>query len=140
MKMKSMQCGGIPVVMVPITLFTDDTSGNKSKQWNKFDSWNFRLEGLSKEENGNLQNIDPLHLCIKQGSVPDMAVPLVQEFTALENEGIIAYDAFLQCNIIVVAPILSIICDNPRGAEMCSHLVAATHKYCRICMVCYLGV
>ena len=37
-----------------------------------------------------------------------MAVPLVQEFTALENEGIIAYDALLQCNVIVVAPILNI--------------------------------
>eukprot|EP00731_Ephydatia_muelleri_P019835 Em0012g660a len=133
MKIKSMQWGGIPVVMVPITLFTDDTSGNKSKQWNKFDSWNFRLEGLSKKENGNLQNI---HFICALNKVPvlDMAVPLVQEFTALENEGIIAYDAFLQRNVIVVAPILNIICDNPRGAEVCSHLGATTSKYCRICM------
>eukprot|EP00731_Ephydatia_muelleri_P014532 Em0008g252a len=133
MKIKSMQWGGIPVVMVPITLFTDDTSGNKSKQWNKFDSWNFRLEGLSKKENGNLQNI---HFICASNKVPvlDMAVPLVQEFTALENEGIIAYDAFLQRNVIVVAPILNIICDNPRGAEVCSHLGATTSKYCRICM------
>eukprot|EP00731_Ephydatia_muelleri_P020757 Em0013g484a len=133
MKIKSMQWGGIPVVMVPITLFTDDTSGNKSKQWNKFDSWNFRLEGLSKKENGNLQNI---HFICASNKVPvlDMAVPLVQEFTALENEGIIAYDAFLQRNVIVVAPILNIICDNPRGAGVCSHLGATTSKYCRICM------
>ena len=139
MKIKSMQWGGIPVVMVPITLFTDDTSGNKSKQWNKFDSWNFRLEGLSKKENGNLQNI---HFICASNKVPvlDMAVPLVQEFTALENEGIIAYDAFLQRNVIVVAPILNIICDNPRGAEVCSHLGATTSKYCRICMVSYVGV
>ena len=85
-----MQWGGIPVVMVPITLFTDDTSGNKSKQWNKFDSWNFRLEGFSKKENGNLQNI---HFICASNKVPvlDMAVPLVQEFTALENEGIMVY-------------------------------------------------
>eukprot|EP00731_Ephydatia_muelleri_P012741 Em0007g51a len=133
MKIKSMQWGGIPVVMVPITLFTDDTSGNKSKQWNKFHSWNFRLEGLSKKENGNLQNIQ--FICASN-KVPvlDMAVPLVQEFTALENEGIIAYDTFLQRNVIVVAPILNIICDKPRGAEVCSHLGATTSKYCRICM------
>ncbi|KAL5489198.1 hypothetical protein EMCRGX_G018264 [Ephydatia muelleri] len=106
MKIKSMQWGGIPVVMVPITLFTDDTSGNKSKQWNKFDSWNFRLEGLSKKENGNLQNI---HFICASNKVPvlDMAVPLVQE----------------------MAPILNIICDNPRGAEVCSHLGATTSKY-----------
>ena len=28
-----------PVVMLPLILFTDDTSGNKSKKWHKFDSW-----------------------------------------------------------------------------------------------------
>ena len=29
---------GRPVVMVPIVLFSDDTGGNKSKKWHKFDS------------------------------------------------------------------------------------------------------
>ena len=83
---------------------------------------------------------DAIHCRVCKLDVLDMAVPLVQEFTALENEGIIAYDAFLQRNVIVVAPILNIICDNPRGAEVCSHLGATTSKYCRICMVSYVGV
>ena len=30
---------GKPVVLLPLVLFTDDTSGNKSKKWHKFDSW-----------------------------------------------------------------------------------------------------
>ena len=64
-----------------------------------------------------------------------MAVPVVQELSALENEVIVAYDALLQCKVLVVAPVLSFICDNPLGAELCSHLGATTKKNCRICLV-----
>ena len=35
----------------------------------------------------------------------EMAVLLVQEFNALEREGIVVFNAFLQCKVIVVAPI-----------------------------------
>ena len=135
LKEKSVQSGGMPVIMVPLTVFTDDTSGNKSKVWNKFDSWNYLLEGLPKKENGKLHNIH--FICASnKARVLEMAVPLVQELNLLEHEGIIAYDASLQCKVIVVAPVLSFICDNPRGAELCSHLGATTSKYCRICLVC----
>eukprot|EP00731_Ephydatia_muelleri_P038372 Em0736g2a len=46
-ELKSILCGGVPVVMVPLVVFSDDTSGNKSKVWNKFDSYCIRLAGLS---------------------------------------------------------------------------------------------
>ena len=32
-----------PVIMLPLILYTDDTSGNKSKHWNKFDCWCLKL-------------------------------------------------------------------------------------------------
>jgi len=35
----------MPVVTVPLVLFCDDTSGNKSKKWNKFIEWNLTLAG-----------------------------------------------------------------------------------------------
>ena len=50
---KSIACGK-SVTMLPIILFTDDTSGNKSKQWNKFDSWCLKIAGLSTRENSKL--------------------------------------------------------------------------------------
>lgn len=49
------------VVMLPLILYTDDTSGNKSKQRNKFDSWCLKLAGLPNVDNMNLQSIH--HLC-----------------------------------------------------------------------------
>ena len=48
---------GRPVVMLPLLLYSDDTSGNISKRWNKFDSWCIKLAGLSKKENAKLENI-----------------------------------------------------------------------------------
>ena len=30
---------GLPIVICPLVLFSDDTSGNRSKKWNKFDYW-----------------------------------------------------------------------------------------------------
>ena len=54
--LKSM-AGDRPVIVVPLILYSDDTSGNKSKQWNKFDSWCVILVGLPKEENMKLENI-----------------------------------------------------------------------------------
>ena len=46
-----------PVIMLPLILYSDDTSGNRSKRWNKFDSWCFKLAGLPNSENQKLHNI-----------------------------------------------------------------------------------
>ena len=32
------KAAGRPVIVLPLVLFSDDTSGNKSKKWHKFDS------------------------------------------------------------------------------------------------------
>ena len=34
------KANGIPVTTIPLVAFVDDTSGNKSKKWNKFTEWN----------------------------------------------------------------------------------------------------
>ncbi|KAL5474767.1 hypothetical protein EMCRGX_G026770 [Ephydatia muelleri] len=90
--------------------------------------------GLSQKENAKLHNI---HFICASNKAPlmEMVVPLVQEFNALEREGIVVFNAFLQCKVIVVAPILNFLCDNPSGAEICSQLGATAVMYCRICTV-----
>ena len=37
---------GRPVVMLPLVLFADNISGNRSKKWHKLESWYLRLAGL----------------------------------------------------------------------------------------------
>ncbi|KAL5500102.1 hypothetical protein EMCRGX_G011605 [Ephydatia muelleri] len=131
MKLKSIEHGGIPVIMVPLMVFTDDTSGSKSKIWNKFDSWCFQLAGLPKKENANLQNIH--FICSSnQAPVMEMAKPLVKQFLALED-GIVLFDALLQCDVIAVAPILCFLCDNSLCFTVVQSHGATSNMFCRIC-------
>ena len=40
----------MPVMTVPLILFCDDLSGNKSKKWNKFIEWDLLIAGTEDEE------------------------------------------------------------------------------------------
>ena len=54
---RSIELGNMPVVMVPLMIYSHDTGGNKSKVCNKFDPWCFLLARLPKKENAKLENI-----------------------------------------------------------------------------------
>lgn len=87
-----MVASGKPVVMLPLILYTDDTSGNKSKVWNKFDLWCLKLAGLPTKENSRLHNIHMI-TCSNKCTVLDMTQPLVDDLLVLESDGVVAYDA-----------------------------------------------
>ena len=69
-----------------------------------------------------------------------MASPLVEKLKLLESNGVQAFDAHLQVTVLVVAPVICIICDNPRASEITSHLGPSARMFCRICMVCIVIV
>ena len=125
---------GKPVVTVPLVLYTDDTSGNKSKKWHLFNSWNCLLAGLPRKQNTQLSNIHFV-CCSDRVSVLEMAQPIVEELLDLEREGITIYDAHLDCEVLAITPVLCILADNPRASEVVSHLRGAATKFCRMCMV-----
>jgi len=125
---------GLPVVMVPLVLYSDDTSGNRSKKWNKFDVWAMMLAGLPQAENSQLENIHFI-CCSNETSSIEMAEPIVKDLSRLETHGIIAYDAHLKRDVLVVAPVLCTLCDNPRAAELLNHQGSTTRKFCRMCLV-----
>ena len=128
------KASGRPVVMVPLILYSDDLSGNRSKKWHLFNAWNVMLAGLPTKLNACLSNIHFL-TCSDSVSVLEMAEPIVEELLHLEREGTEVYDAHLQCNVLAVAPLLCAISDNPRASEMVNHLRGAASKFCRMCMV-----
>lgn len=121
------------IVMVPLILFSDDTSGNKSKKWNKFECWYLLLGGLPKHENAKIENIHFL-CCSDKMDALDMAQPIAQELLQLETEGVEVFDAHHQEYVHVIAPLLCVICDNPRSSQLLNHLGASANKYCRFCM------
>lgn len=130
LKLKS---AGRPVVMLPLILFSDNTSGNKSKKWHKFDSWSALFAGLPNEENAELESIRFVG-CSDKVTVLDMAVPLSDELKDLELNGIEAYDALLRKSVLVVCPLICIIADNPRASELLNHLGSSARNCCRMCM------
>eukprot|EP00731_Ephydatia_muelleri_P000871 Em0001g871a len=133
LKTRSIMCGSLPVFMVPLIIFSDDTSGNRSKVWNKFDSWCFLLAGLRQKDNAQFCNI---HFICTSNQVPvmEMTHPLVDQLLELER-GIVVFDAQLNTNALILAPVICFLCDNPRAAEICSHLGSGTLRFCRICRV-----
>ena len=63
-----------------------------------------------------------------------LAEPLVDSILKLE-EGIILYDSKYNENVMVIAPVLMILGDNPMTSELCNHQGSTAKKFCRICLV-----
>ena len=42
---------------------------------------------------------------------------------------------YRQEKVLVVAPLMVIICDNPHASELVNYLGSAANKFCRICEV-----
>lgn len=78
---------GRPVIMLPLILFTDDTSGNKSKKWHKFDSWSLMLASLPRHENSQTSNIHFIAVLIHHRRL-DMSTTIVAGLLSVEKEGV----------------------------------------------------
>lgn len=129
---------GKPVFMAPLIVYTDDTSGNRSKKFNKFDNWALLLAGLPKEDNSKMENIH-LVSASNQVSALDMAAELVKDLKLLE-EGVVMHHAGARQDVLVFAPVLCFICDNVRSSELTNHMGSSANKFCRICQVINLNV
>ena len=116
----------MPVVICPLVLFSDDTSGNRSKKWNKFDYWCLTLAGLPIAESRSFQNIHFL-LCSNRLSSLDIAGPLVDDFKKLED-GVVVFDASINQDILVFAPVMAVLADNARASELVNHLGSRAKK------------
>lgn len=126
--------GGRHVEVVPLILFSDDVSGNVSKKWNKFDVWAMLLAGLPRSTNSHLENIH--FICSSnRAACLEMAKPLVDDLLKLEEEGVLMYDSFIDEEVLVIAPVICGIADNPRASDFTSHYGTSSVKYCRICQV-----
>lgn len=125
---------GRHVVIIPIVLFSDDVSGNESKKWNKFDVWAMILAGLPRSTNSQLENIHFMTASNRIGCL-ELVKPIVDNLIVLESEGMVMFDAFHGKEVLVVAPVLCAIADNPRASDITNHLGTSARKYCRMCQV-----
>ena len=149
---------GRPVRMCPLILYSDDTSGNRSKKWNCFNVWCVQLASLPRSENAKLKNLIViccsnavkselyyfvLHACMQSNCLfltflfaiaMQMFQPLKEELLNLER-GVVMHDASIAKDVLVVAPVLLVKCDNPRASELLGHKGSSANRFCRICLV-----
>lgn len=61
-----------------------------------------------------------------------MSQPISDE---LQLEGVEVYDSYLQQNVLIVAPLLLLMADNPRASELINHIGSSANYFCKICLV-----
>ena len=93
------------------------------------------LAGLPRSENSKLENIHFLAASNQASALELMDGPLVKDLDMLSTTGCVAFDAYLQQSVLVLAPILCMIGDNPRISELLNHNGSNARLFCRMCMV-----
>ena len=63
-----------------------------------------------------------------------MFQPLKNELICLEK-GVFIHDVSLAKEVLLVAPVLLVKCDNPRASELLVHMGSNANKFCRMCLV-----
>ena len=97
------------------------------------------LAGLPKELNAKLENIHFIGSSNRVSAL-DICPPIVEDLFRLETEGIVTYDAHLREDVLAVAPVLCVLCDNPRASEITNHRGCTARKFCRMCMVRLMSI
>ncbi|KAF8907460.1 hypothetical protein CPB85DRAFT_1526400 [Mucidula mucida] len=111
---------GHRVVAFPIWMYCDDTSGNKSKKWNKHNSFLFTPAGLPRSEAQKEYN---------------MLDGIADQLEAAEKEGIWAWDCVENEPVLVLPVVLALLGDNPMQSEFACHIGLRGKLFCRICKV-----
>lgn len=78
-----------------------------------------------------------IHLltCSNRVDVLEMIEPIIPDLRMLETTGMLTFDAHLQQEVLVIAPVLLGMHDNPRASEIVNHMGSSANLFCRICMV-----
>ncbi|KAH9817521.1 hypothetical protein DFH28DRAFT_1155633 [Melampsora americana] len=117
----------------PINLYSDDTSGNVSKKYNKHMNVLFSLSGLPPEILNQEYNVHFLATS-NCASAPELLDHVVDEINDLSVEGFEVYDHASGDNVLVLVVVLCYLGDSPMHAEICNTTNPAnTLTACRMC-------
>ncbi|POV99603.1 hypothetical protein PSTT_13685 [Puccinia striiformis] len=120
---------------IPINLYCDDTSGNKSKKWNKHISYYFTLSGLPPKISN--QQFNCHFLCTSNIAGPlELGEMVVEQLNDMATNGFIAYDSTLGKEVHVMTSSLCFLADSPMHAEITNtHVPGNALNSCRYCVL-----
>ncbi|KAH9807689.1 hypothetical protein DFH28DRAFT_1202846, partial [Melampsora americana] len=127
------KANGMLIRSVPLALYSDDTSGNVSKKWNKHMSFYFTLAGLRPKLTNQEYHIHPL--CTSNiANALEQGDQIVDELNEAASTGFCAYDCSVQKDVLVIPFILCHMGDSPMHAEISNTTnPSGTLTPCRIC-------
>lgn len=117
----------------PVVIWSDDTSGNKSKQYNVFDSYLMYLAAMPMEERNRRENAMFICTSDKNLQAVDMLGAIVDDLKQLE-QGIEVYSYDHGEYVLLVAPLLMVTADNPRHSQLAMHKGTSSKANCRKCL------
>ncbi|KAJ7104555.1 hypothetical protein C8R43DRAFT_1092206 [Mycena crocata] len=124
--------GTRPVYSIPLAVFIDDVSGNKSKQWNKHFSCYMSNAALPRTK---LEN--EFHVRFVATSPFATPLEIMQGVRAsIETsfrDPIVAWDCETKEEVLLQTYALLFAGDNPMQAELCSCAGLSTNFFCRTC-------
>ncbi|KAL0084965.1 hypothetical protein J3Q64DRAFT_1861028 [Phycomyces blakesleeanus] len=108
------------VIIVPLIFFTDDTSGNLSKQYNPYESWLMKCAGLSFRDRFSIENIRFIAIVPKKNSAKDVSIlpVMVCNIKALEKSVVMFCEKENQY-VLIVATVLWIEVNTFCHYELC---------------------
>ncbi|EFP91328.2 uncharacterized protein PGTG_16982 [Puccinia graminis f. sp. tritici CRL 75-36-700-3] len=120
---------------VPINLYCDDTSGNKSKKWNKHISYYFTLSGLPPQISN--QQFNCHFLCTSNIVGPlELGEMVVKQLNDMAINGFTAYDSTIGQEVHVMTSLLCFLADSPMHAEITNTPVPGNSlNSCRYCVL-----
>ncbi|KAI8456176.1 hypothetical protein BY996DRAFT_6430855 [Phakopsora pachyrhizi] len=104
---------------IPLNFYSNDTSGNVSKQWNKHISIFMSLAGLPPK----LSNQEFNTLFVSTSNIAtalELAAPVCDELNNISLYGFTAFDYSLQEHVLVLPVVLLFMADSPMHAEITS--------------------
>lgn len=123
-----------------LVLYTDDTSGIRSKKWNKNETWLFKLAGIRKELANKDYNIH--FICISNTcSSLEMSEVVVDDITSVSKKGIRCSLGTTGKSVLAIPVVLFTAADNPMHSELSCHIgTSGTYCSCRCLMSKSFGV
>ncbi|KAK7032978.1 hypothetical protein R3P38DRAFT_3313080 [Favolaschia claudopus] len=128
------KASGSRVVVFPMWVYCDDTSGNVSKKWNEHNSFLMTPAGLPRSEAQKEYNIH--FLCTSNIAQPlEMLDGIVEQLEEAQGNGIWAWDIELNEPVLVIPEVLALLGDNPMQSEFACHIGLRGKLFCRACWV-----
>ncbi|KAJ7145018.1 hypothetical protein C8R46DRAFT_1232351 [Mycena filopes] len=125
---------GHRVVVFPLWMYCDDTSGNMSKKWNEHNSFLMTPAGLPREESQKEYNIH--FLCTSNLARPlEMLDGIVEQLETAQEAGIWAWDMVHEEPVLIIPEVLALLGDNPMQSEFACHIGLRGKLFCRACWV-----